>query len=181
MLLRTYNIANSTLNITISAQAGDVLRVLVENHGRLCWAPDFYYPLESMVRQNMSYKNRLLQGLHENTTLNGNPLKNWHQCGINLTPESIDSLTPRFSLEKIPDNLESKAVSQPGVYVGYFDAVALQDTYLDTTEWGKGQLFVNGFNLGRYWPKAGPQVKKQVTNQGIQLGVRVEHRGTQLI
>jgi hypothetical protein len=51
-------------------------------------------------------------------------------------------------------------VSQPDVYVGYFDAVALQGTYLDTTEWGKGQLFVNGFNLGRYWPKAGPQVKK---------------------
>lgn len=32
------------------------------------------------------------------------------------------------------------------------------DTYLNTNGWGKGVAFVNGHNLGRYWPLVGPQV-----------------------
>ena len=30
------------------------------------------------------------------------------------------------------------------------------DTYIDCSSWSKGQVFVNGFNLGRYW-SLGPQ------------------------
>jgi Beta-galactosidase len=30
------------------------------------------------------------------------------------------------------------------------------DTYLDMSNWGKGFVFVNGHNLGRYW-NIGPQ------------------------
>ncbi|KAH7971079.1 hypothetical protein HPB49_018635 [Dermacentor silvarum] len=33
------------------------------------------------------------------------------------------------------------------------------DTFLDPTGWGKGVAYVNGVNLGRYWPMAGPQVR----------------------
>lgn len=32
------------------------------------------------------------------------------------------------------------------------------DTYLNTAGWGKGIAYVNGHNLGRYWPGTGPQV-----------------------
>ncbi|GAA2111423.1 beta-galactosidase [Microlunatus panaciterrae] len=31
------------------------------------------------------------------------------------------------------------------------------DGYLDLTGWHHGYVFLNGFNLGRYWPAAGPQ------------------------
>lgn len=31
------------------------------------------------------------------------------------------------------------------------------DTFIDMTTWGKGVVFVNGFNLGRYWSQLGPQ------------------------
>jgi beta-galactosidase len=30
------------------------------------------------------------------------------------------------------------------------------DSYLDVGDWGKGLAFVNGFNLGWYWPLKGP-------------------------
>lgn len=30
------------------------------------------------------------------------------------------------------------------------------DAYLDIGAWGKGLAFVNGFNLGYYWPVRGP-------------------------
>ena len=32
------------------------------------------------------------------------------------------------------------------------------DTFLRLPGWRKGLVWVNGFNLGRYWPVAGPQV-----------------------
>lgn len=47
---------------------------------------------------------------------------------------------------------------KPGVYVGHFSAKSQRDTFVDTSGWGKGQLLVNGFNVGRYWPSARPQV-----------------------
>lgn len=32
----------------------------------------------------------------------------------------------------------------------------LPDSYLYVGDWGKGVAFVNGFNLGWYWPSQGP-------------------------
>ena len=34
----------------------------------------------------------------------------------------------------------------------------LLDSFLKLPGWRKGLAWVNGFNLGRYWPAAGPQV-----------------------
>ncbi|NXF52468.1 BGAL galactosidase, partial [Oceanites oceanicus] len=33
-----------------------------------------------------------------------------------------------------------------------------QDTYVEFPGWTKGQIWINGFNLGRYWPARGPQL-----------------------
>jgi hypothetical protein len=33
----------------------------------------------------------------------------------------------------------------------------IHDTYWDTSDWEKGFIFINGFNLGRYW-SIGPQM-----------------------
>lgn len=49
--------------------------------------------------------------------------------------------------------------SGPVFYRGYFTVTGQPlDTFLDTTGWGKGIAFVNGHNLGRYWPSVGPQI-----------------------
>ena len=100
----------------------------------------------------------LFQGLHTNVTLDGVALQNWYGCGINLTKASIDQLASSVISENKGAILPEKAASTPGVFVGQFVASALQDTFFDSRGWGKGQLFVNGYNLGRYWPTAGPQV-----------------------
>ena len=34
----------------------------------------------------------------------------------------------------------------------------LPDTFLSTPGWHKGVAFINGFNLGWYWPAVGPQM-----------------------
>ena len=44
----------------------------------------------------------------------------------------------------------------PVLYSGSFNLDKVGDTFLDMAHWGKGIVFVNGINLGRYW-KVGPQ------------------------
>ena len=44
------------------------------------------------------------------------------------------------------------------------------DTYLDTSGWGRGVAFVNGFHLGWYWPAAGPQLTLYVPGPVLRPG-----------
>src|SRR5699024_9541771 len=44
---------------------------------------------------------------------------------------------------------------QPAFYQGTFKVDTVADTFLRLDGWTKGNVYVNGFNLGRYW-EAGP-------------------------
>lgn len=44
------------------------------------------------------------------------------------------------------------------------------DTWWDTEGWGKGFVFINGFNLGRYWPLVGPQITMFVPGELLRHG-----------
>jgi len=59
---------------------------------------------------------------------------------------------------KNTDGFKSLASSEGGPVIrrGWFDMPVVADTYLDMRGWGKGVVWVNGHNLGRYW-NAGPQ------------------------
>eukprot|EP00116_Pleurobrachia_bachei_P013626 sb/3473888/ len=47
----------------------------------------------------------------------------------------------------------------PALFCGQFKGPTKSlDTFLDPTDWGHGFVILNGFNLGRYWPEAGPQI-----------------------
>ena len=49
----------------------------------------------------------------------------------------------------------------PTFYRGTFQlsqSAKILDTFLKLDGWSKGVAFINGFNLGRYWPIMGPQV-----------------------
>lgn len=61
----------------------------------------------------------------------------------------------------------------PVVFHGEFEISPYQeihDTYWDTTGWGKGFVFVNGFNLGRYWPLVGPQITMYIPRDILKHG-----------
>jgi len=51
----------------------------------------------------------------------------------------------------------SDTTSGPRFFKGSFGTEETGDTFLDLTKWTKGVVWVNGHNLGRYWPSAGPQ------------------------
>ena len=50
----------------------------------------------------------------------------------------------------------AKTSNKPGWYKGTFNLTKTGDTFLDMSTWGKGMVWVNGYNLGRFW-KIGPQ------------------------
>ena len=51
------------------------------------------------------------------------------------------------------------------------------DTFLDMSDWGKGVVFVNGFNLGRYWSTVGPQKTLYLPGPLLNIGTNtVCHR-----
>lgn len=46
-----------------------------------------------------------------------------------------------------------------GIYTGSFEITGeIADTWFNPEGFRKGQVIINGFNVGRYWPAAGPQV-----------------------
>lgn len=57
------------------------------------------------------------------------------------------------------DNNESasaKLKDCPVIYSGMFTLDKTGDTFIDMENWGKGIIFINGINIGRYW-QVGPQ------------------------
>ncbi len=63
-----------------------------------------------------------------------------------------------IELECLPtDYGVSEDSRYPKFFRGTFDAPAQRDTFVDAAGFIKGNIFINGFNLGRYWNTAGPQ------------------------
>lgn len=104
------------------------LDILVENLGRINFGP---YLL----------KNK--KGITEKVVFGGKELKGWEMYGLPFRTSN---------LPKIP----ARAGKGPVIRSGSFDLAELGDTYLDMREWGKGVVWVNGHNVGRYW-NVGPQ------------------------
>ena len=57
----------------------------------------------------------------------------------------------------------------PAVYEGTFTLEQTGDTFLDMEPFGKGIVFVNGHNLGRYW-HVGPQQTLYVPGPWLKKG-----------
>lgn len=112
---------------------GDVLDILVEAMGRV------NYGKTIIDRKGITEKVEMISA--SNTT--------------NLTNWEIFNFPVDYDFQK---NLKFKSqkANGPAWYKATFDLKATGDTYIDMSSWGKGMVWVNGYNLGRYW-KIGPQ------------------------
>ncbi|XP_041039366.1 beta-galactosidase isoform X2 [Carcharodon carcharias] len=136
---------NKVIPINITGQAGSTLDILVENMGRINYGGGIHDS----------------KGLVTNLTLASNILTGWTIYSLN-----IDEAVARGYLTKLQkgQRLTPPAeVNVPSFYLGAFKIPngipdLPQDTYLKFPGWSKGQVWINGFNLGRYWPARGPQI-----------------------
>ena len=87
------------------------------------------------------------KGLVEPVKFAGKELAGWEQFTVPC--ENLDTL-------KYAARSGADAVSEPTFLRGKFTPATDADTYLDLSKWGKGMVWVNGHNLGRFW-NIGPQ------------------------
>ncbi|XP_045785144.1 CAD protein isoform X2 [Maniola jurtina] len=125
--------------LSIKAKPGSILSLLVENQGRI----------------NFGKRLHDFKGILSPVSLNGNDLDGtWSITGYPLDIKKND-----FSALNCDHEVINSAT--PALYEGQLvlpDGEEPQDTFIDPTGWGKGYIYVNGYNLGRYWPSVGPQV-----------------------
>lgn len=120
---------NNKQEILLSANGPEsTLEILVENMARINYGPLLKDP----------------KGITEGVRIGNQFLFNWDIYTI-----------PLKDIENIKYGNGNKE-EYPTFYRGSFEVKEVGDTYLDFEGWEKGVVFINGFNLGRYW-KAGPQ------------------------
>lgn len=119
---------NDSLEIKISAKAGDILTVLCENMGRA----------------NFGAKMMRKKGIAGRCLLDGKIHFGW-----DVYPLPMDNLD---KLEFTDDTVLENSV----FYKGFFEVDESADTFVKLPNFTKGFVTVNGFNLGRYWD-IGPQ------------------------
>lgn len=126
--------------LPINTRPGSQLRIVVENQGRIGFGP--------LTGE--------LKGITDGVYLGKVKLSNWNQSGTgnwSQIVQEIENFAVRTHDESAID------FEKPKLYRGEF---VLQETPADTLlnpeGWGKGVAFINGYNIGRYWPAMGPQV-----------------------
>lgn len=126
-LNRYYNNYSCDIDIPFNA----TLDILVENMGRINYGAEIIHNLKGIISP---------------VIIDGNEITgNWNMY--------------QFPMDHEPDlkgysNKYKK--DQPVIYEGSFSISKTGDTFLNMSKWGKGIIFVNGHNLGRYW-NVGPQ------------------------
>ncbi|NXD83220.1 BGAL galactosidase, partial [Halcyon senegalensis] len=137
---------DKSLMINITGKAGANLDILVENMGRV-----------NFGRYNNDFK-----GLLTNLTLDEDILVEWE-----IYPLDIDGAV-NYDINRHLEKPKRSVVNPlnyeaPTFYTGTLSIPEgipdlPQDTYVKFPGWTKGQIWINGFNLGRYWPARGPQL-----------------------
>ncbi len=113
--------------------AGATLDVLVENTGRVNFGRE-------LVRD--------WKGITGAVTFAGRAVSGWEMYPVPLEPLGGVRLAPAAS--------RGAAAAGPAFFQGTFTLRGVGDTWLDLRGWGKGVVWVNGHNLGRFW-RIGPQ------------------------
>ncbi|XP_068823319.1 beta-galactosidase-1-like protein isoform X2 [Capricornis sumatraensis] len=128
---------NMEHNLFLMGKIGATLDVLLENMGRL-----------SFGSNSSDFK-----GLLQPPILGQTVLTQWL-----MFPLKVDNLVKEwFPIQPLKSS-HPQTPSGPTFYSTTFPILnSGGDTFLFLPGWTKGQVWINGFNLGRYWTKRGPQ------------------------
>jgi len=120
------------------------LDILVENMGRINYGEDIVHNLKGIISP---------------VRINDNEITgNWEMY--------------RLPMDKVPAVAagNQNISGHPTIYEGVFNTNDTGDTFLNMKNWGKGIVFINGHNLGRYW-KIGPQQTLYLPGCWLKKGV----------
>jgi beta-galactosidase len=125
---------NYSMEINIPFNA--TLSILVENMGRINFGANIIHNAKGIISPV------LINGIEITD--------NWE-----MTPLPMNEPPKMNFLQNTPQHVQALS-KKPIVYEGTFNLNEIGDTFLDIADWGKGIVFINGINIGRYW-HYGPQ------------------------
>ncbi len=130
--------------LEIDLPEGDVqLDIFVENMGRINFGK---YLLENK------------KGITEKVLFDGKEVNNWLMFSL-----------PFNNINAYQSNAKTTTGEGPVVKKGSFELSTVADTYFDMSNWGKGVVWINGHNLGKYW-SIGPQQTLYVPKEWLKKG-----------
>lgn len=130
-----------TYSMDIEVPFNATLQILVENMGRINYG--------SQITDNN-------KGIISQITIAGKEISgewNMYKLPMSVVPDL--QKMGRFASDNTTAKA-SKLKGAPVIYEGTFNLDKTGDTFIDMENWGKGIIFINGINIGRYW-KVGPQ------------------------
>lgn len=126
------NRVNKKYDLDIEIKSGDRLEILVENMGRINYGAEIVHNLKGIISP---------------VKINGTEVSgNWE-----MLPMPFETF-PKHTFKQ-----KDIAVHSPVIQEAEFTLDETGDTFLDMRNFGKGIVFINGKNAGRYWSTAGPQ------------------------
>ncbi|XP_071379124.1 beta-galactosidase-1-like protein [Centroberyx affinis] len=132
---------DTALVTNVTGQQGDTMDILVENMGRV----------------NFGSKINDYKGLLSNLILGKDVLTDWKIYPLDIDGAIAGGWPHSDSQHSFPA-LQNEPSVGPVFYMGTLQPNGLAwDTFLKLYQWTKGQVWINGVNLGRYWPARGPQ------------------------
>lgn len=136
--LNRYN-KNYAMDIEIPFNSD--LEILVENMGRINYGSEIVHNNKGIISP-VKINDNIIEG-------------DWEMVKLPMAEAPALDKMPKnavFATEKANQNLANR----PAIYKGTFELQDTGDTFLDMEDWGKGIVFINGINIGRFW-QVGPQ------------------------
>lgn len=130
-----------TYSMEIDVPFNSTLEILVENMGRINYGSEIVHNTKGII---------------SSVTIAGKEITGgWNMYRLPMS-EAPDLQALKKNVYATGSAQANKLKDCPAIYEGTFTLDQTGDTFINMEAWGKGIIFINGINIGRYW-QVGPQ------------------------
>lgn len=130
-----------TYSMEIDVPFNSTLEILVENMGRINYGSEIVHNTKGIISP---------------VTIAGKEISGgWNMYRLPMS-EAPDLQALKKNVYATGSAQANKLKDCPAIYEGTFTLDQTGDTFINMEAWGKGIIFINGINIGRYW-QVGPQ------------------------
>lgn len=142
-------------SIDVDIPFNSTLEILVENMGRINYGSEIVHNTKGIISP---------------VVINGMEIEgDWQMYQIPMDEVPDFEKMQKNSVFSNTESAAKRLLRAPALYKGTFNLTETGDTFLDMEDWGKGIVFINGKNIGRYW-HVGPQQTLYVPGVWLRKG-----------
>lgn len=142
-------------SIDVDIPFNSTLEILVENMGRINYGSEIVHNTKGIISP-VVINDMEIEG-------------DWQMCQIPMDEVPDFEKMQKNSVFSNTESAAKRLLGAPVLYKGTLNLTEAGDTFLDMEDWGKGIVFINGKNIGRYW-HVGPQQTLYVPGVWLKKG-----------